>query len=172
MAINTITDRFDQDDFKIQICVEQMLLKACQGQFNEAVIQMGKILPIFPDDFDKNLLEQDLKQLAGQELKNIEDIVTLKDLFQRRDIQKMIGQATKAVQILLVSPATNAISERSFSKLKLLKNHLRSTFGDLRLSHLMACSIHKEITMEIPLELLANRFVADVTNRISAFGHF
>ena len=36
MAINTITDRFDQAAYKVQISLEQMLLKACQGKVNDA----------------------------------------------------------------------------------------------------------------------------------------
>ena len=50
-------------------------------------------------------------------------------------------QANKALQIILISLAINAVSERSFSKLKLLKNNLRASCGDVRLSHLMTCSI-------------------------------
>ena len=38
-----------------------------------------------------------------------------------------------------------ASSERSFSKLKLIKNHLRSTMGQLRLSNLAILSIKQEI---------------------------
>ena len=81
-------------------------------------------------------------------------------------------QASKAIQIILVSPATNAISERSFSKLKLLKTHLRASCGDSRLCHLMVCAIHNELAMEIPLDMLANKFVADIESRYSVFGKF
>ena len=45
----------------------------------------------------------------------------------------LIGEVTKVVKLILVSPATNAVSERPFSQLKLLKTHLRSTCGDKQL---------------------------------------
>ena len=99
----------------------------------------------------------------------------MKELFTRRDIRKMVPQATAALQTIMISLATNSVSERSFLKLKLLKNHLRASCGDIRLSHPshpMACSTHKDILMNIPLNLPANIFVADVPNRISAFGQF
>ena len=101
--------------------------------------------PCFLRILIKKTLHQDMKLLAGQEFIGIRDVAGLKKY--SCEIQKMVVQATKAVQILMVSPATNAISERSFSKLKILKTHLRSTCGDLRLSHLMACSINKDITI-------------------------
>ena len=45
----------------------------------------------------------------------------------------LIGEVTKVVKLILVSPATNAVSERPFSQLKLLKTHLSSTCGDKQL---------------------------------------
>ena len=49
----------------------------------------------------------------------------------------MIGYATRLFQLILVLPATNAVSERLFSKLKTLKDCLRSTMGHGRLNNLM-----------------------------------
>ena len=50
-----------------------------------------------------------------------------------------------AYRILLTVPVTVASAERSFSKLKLLKNYLRSTMSQERLNGLAMCSIEKDI---------------------------
>ena len=98
----------------------------------------------------------------------------LKCEFKNKEVRKLLPEATRAIQIVLISPATNAVSERSFSKLKLLKTHLRSTCGDERLASLMVCAIHKDTVMNIVIDLanLANSFVGNVSNRISTFGKF
>ena len=44
---------------------------------------------------------------------------------------------------MLVMPATNAVSERSFSALKRVKTYLRSNTGEVRLNHLMLLHVHK-----------------------------
>ena len=46
---------------------------------------------------------------------------------------------------MLVMPATNAVSERSFSALKRVKTYLRSTMGESRLNHFMLLHVHKEL---------------------------
>ena len=83
----------------------------------------------------------------------------------RYGIRKMFPHATKALQIIMIRPATSSVSERSFSKLKLLKKSLTCIMWrhPTRLSHLMTCSIyigirdvHKDVVMNIPLNLLAN----------------
>ena len=96
----------------------------------------------------------------------------MKCKFKNKEVRKLLPEATRAIQIVLISPATNAVSERSFSKLKLLKTHLRSTCGDERLASLMVCAIHKDTVMNIDLTNLANTFVGNVSNRISTFGKF
>ena len=50
-----------------------------------------------------------------------------------------------AYRILLTIPVTVASDERSFSKLKLLRNCLRSTMLQERLNGLAMCSIEKDI---------------------------
>ena len=69
-------------------------------------------------------------------------------------------------------PATNAISEHSFSVLRRVKSYLRSTMNQERLTHLMTLHIHKQLTDELDLISLANQFVAGDTHRLTVFGTF
>ena len=63
---------------------------------------------------------------------------------------------------MLVMPATNAISARSFSALKQVKTYLRSTMGEATLSHLMLLHDHKELADGIDMAVeVANLFVED-----------
>ena len=56
-----------------------------------------------------------------------------------------------AYRILLTIPVIVASAERSFSKLKLLRNCLRSTMSQERLNGLAMCSIEKDIWMTLIL---------------------
>ena len=49
-------------------------------------------------------------------------------------------------KLILVMPATNAISEESFSALRRVKTYLRSTIKQTHLNHLMILHVHKEKT--------------------------
>ena len=63
-----------------------------------------------------------------------------------RDYSRKIAmpEVIKVAKILFVMPATNAISERSFSAMKRVKTYLRSTTTDKRMNHLMMLHVHKE----------------------------
>ena len=68
-------------------------------------------------------------------------------------------------------PATNVISERSFSALKRVKTYLRTTMIQRRLNHLMLMHVHKDKTDNVDLKEISNDFVCN-ENRLSAFGQF
>lgn len=53
------------------------------------------------------------------------------------------------LRIFLTSAVSNASCERSFSKLKLIKNYLRSTMSTLRLSNLAILAIEHDIHIDI-----------------------
>ncbi|XP_025093775.1 uncharacterized protein LOC112563723 [Pomacea canaliculata] len=63
-----------------------------------------------------------------------------------------------AYRILLTVPVTVASAERSFSKLKLVKNYLRSTMSQDRLCGLAILSIEKDIASNLEYEDLINEF--------------
>ena len=55
----------------------------------------------------------------------------------------LLSEIFKLGKLMLVMPATNAISERSFSELKRVKTYLRSTITDTRMNNLMVFHVHK-----------------------------
>ena len=71
------------------------------------------------------------------------------------------------LKLLLVMPATNAVSERSFSALRRIKSYLRSTMTQDRLNHLMILHIHSR---PLDLKSCANAFVDKDAHRLAIFG--
>ncbi|KAM3277525.1 hypothetical protein ACQJBY_045427 [Aegilops geniculata] len=65
-----------------------------------------------------------------------------------------------AYHILLTVPVTIASAERSFSKLKLLKNYLRSTMSQDRLNGLAMCCIEKNMLDSINLDIVIDDFAS------------
>ena len=70
------------------------------------------------------------------------------------------------VSILLVIPATNATSERTFSAL----TYLRSTMTQTRMNNLITLHVQKERTHALDLKAITNEFTARNKRRRSVFG--
>ena len=83
--------------------------------------------------------------------------------------RKMISEVSKIFELILVLPATNATSERTFSKLKLLKTYLRATMTQKRLNHLMISSIYPEHLEDLDIEDLSKQFVLRNAKRETMF---
>ena len=69
-------------------------------------------------------------------------------------------------------PATNAVSERSFSAMRRLKTYLRSTMSQSRLNHVMLLSINQEKVDQIDIDVTADQFVQGSEHRLRQFGKF
>ena len=63
-------------------------------------------------------------------------------------------------------PATNAVSERSFSSMKSLKSYLRSTMNQSRLNHVMILHLNKEKVDNLDLDAIGNEFVEGNEHRL------
>ena len=69
-------------------------------------------------------------------------------------------------------PTTNALSERSYSALRRINNHLRSTMTQKRMNNLMLIvSVYKEDADNLNLLDVANNFYAGGSHSLSKFGH-
>ena len=102
---------------------------------------------------------------------NILDIIHFMQSLNSSE-REFLSQVVVLVELVLLVPATNAISERSFSALKRLKIYMRSTMADERLNNLMILHIHREKTDKLDLVDIANRFVGKNDTRKRMFGRF
>lgn len=85
-------------------------------------------------------------------------------------VRAMMSECFKLCQLILCVPSSVASSERSFSALRRLKNYLRATMGQARLTHLMILHIHKSETDNLDKKNILHEFVKRKTDRINVFG--
>ena len=136
---------------------------------------MDFIIGHYGDDFDGILLKTHLEIFSAsmQSEKNValSDVI---EIFKAKSTiqQHFLSQLCKLLRLVLVMPATNATSERSFSALRRIKTYLRSTMTQARLNHIMIMNIHKNLTDELDIVQMANLFIADHPHRQEIFGSF
>ena len=81
----------------------------------------------------------------------------LSSLYQYK-LENLFPNICVNLRILLTIPDTVASAERSFSKLKLVKNYLRSTMSQDRLVDLARLSIESEIARKVNFDNVITRF--------------
>ena len=93
---------------------------------------------------------------------------TIKNKMSPEEILKLIFESNLteiypniviSLRILLTIGISVASAERSFSKLKIIKNYLRSTMGQERLVGLATISIEAEIAYGLDIENLVETFI-------------
>ena len=84
----------------------------------------------------------------------------------------LLAEVCTLIKLILVMPATNAASERSFSARRRVKSYLRTTMTQGRLNHLMLLHVHNDRTKSLEEAEVARRFVAGSEHRLSLFGRF
>ena len=82
--------------------------------------------------------------------------------------RKRVQQERQKV-ILLLAPATNAISECSCSTLRRIKTYICSTMTQSRLSHCMMLNTRKETLGELSLTEISNEFCRKNEARLNIF---
>jgi len=85
------------------------------------------------------------------------------------DAKSFYSEVCTLTELILVMPATNALSERSFSVMCRVKNYLQSTMRQERLNHAVVLNIYKEELEKLDLIAVANEFVSDSEHRKSIF---
>ncbi len=83
-----------------------------------------------------------------------------------------MSEVCSLASLIVVMPATNACSERSFSSLRRVKSYLRSTMTQTQLNSTMMLNVHQDRTDELNLIDIGNEFIRENTHRESIFGKF
>jgi hypothetical protein len=91
------------------------------------------------------------------------EMLCMKDVLSfmiANDMNNSYPNLVTLYRIFLTLPVSSAVAERSFSRLKLIKNYLRSTMEEARLSHLAMISIEREFAERIDLDIVIDRFAS------------
>lgn len=123
----------------------------------------------YPEDIeDKNIIDEFLQFIELLKTSMAKEFsVALKDMAVERVYYKLITENNLqhvfpnieiALRIYLCLMVTNCSGERSFSKLKRIKNDQRSTMGQQRLNHLALLSIEHELLREIDISDIIHKF--------------
>ena len=179
LLISCIEDRFQQPGYEKYKRLESLLFKACISEDIEN--EIAEVYQLYKDDFDSNILQAQLQvfkthfnQIQNNPLPDTIDIFVLKQYFLSLSTSQLtlLSQVYRLLQLILVMPATNASSERSFSALRCIKTYLRTTMKQERLNYLMLLHVHKARTDELDLKCIVNEFVGGSEHRSNIFAKF
>ena len=137
--------------------------------------ELEKVLDFYGSDFDPDLLETQLISFSAlfSDSKNITFTEILKVMKGLTTGHKALySQVIILVKLILVMPATNAVSERSFSALRRIKTFLWATMHQQRLNSIMILNVHQDKTDSLNVMSIANQFVAKNERRLAIFGKF
>lgn len=129
------------------------LLQAGDEELHQAAQRLSEhysrdIIPSFPGQllcFRTSFRDQITKQ------KSVADLAKML-LVNHPAVTSPLSEVCTAFLLFLTLPVTIATSECPFSKLKLIKNHLRSTVGQERLSGLAMLSIENERAKKMDIQ--------------------
>ena len=165
---SSIKEGFDQEGYQVYSKLEQLLLKGVIEDYHQHE-------ELYHDDFDIELLLVQLhtfhtnyKIEANMNMYNVIKIVQ----GMSEPEKSLFSQVVKLTRLLLVIPATNAVSERSFSAMRRIKTYLRSTMLQERLNAVMIMHVHKDLTETLDLPCIANEFCVKSDYRKNKFPRF
>ena len=178
LAVNCIKDRFDQPGYKVYSNLEQLLLKTIEGE--DITAELEFVCDFYKDDLNDNLLQTQLLTFRTEFQRAHSNLTTKPDIFDIKDYfhslsgaqRALLSQVSTVLELILVMPATNATSERSFSALRRVKTYLRNTMSQQRMNNLMLLHVHKDVVDSLDLKSVANDFVMDSEHRQKIFGKF
>ena len=135
--------------------------------------ELEYICKFYGDDLHADALKMQLDIMAtnlpeessGYDLKSVLTYLTGLSEGQK----SLLAEVCTVASLILVMPATNAVSERSRRR---IKTYLRSTMTQTRLNSMMMIHVHQEITDQLNLVDIGNDFVRGSKHRQTLFGTF
>jgi hypothetical protein len=110
-----------------------------------------------PDICDVELI---ISELSVMKFTLPDTVMSAMELFEFVREADCYPNISIAYRILFTTPVTVASAERSFSKLKLLKNYLRSVMSQERLNGLATLCIEKKLVDEIDINSIVTDFAS------------
>ena len=174
LLICGIQNRFNQPGYRVYSKLKDLIVKAANKRDHKEELEF--VTNFYGEDFNAQELQAHLDVMScnipsDRGVHDLRSILSyLKELSESQRI--LVSQVCKLASLILVMPATNATSERSFSALRRTKCYLRSTMTQVRLNSIMTLHVHKEHTDNLNLIDVGNDFIVASSHRQSIFGRF
>ena len=176
-VVSCIKERFEQPDYEIysSSSLGKLLVKAAMAKsYDEEFVT---VTTFYRDDINSDLLSVQLKTLPAVIRSSDELVNTFYDVRNlvkelKQPLKALISEVVKIIKLIIVMPATNAVSERSFSAMRRLFTYLQTNMGPNRLNNTMVLHVHKERLDQLSLIEIANDFVKGSDHRKTVFGSF
>ena len=166
--LSKIDERFTEENIKPLIAIHNIITADSRTNTD------FKDILIYKDDVDFWALDVELhawynyKKMYPAQF-DTQKIKQLSQQFVVCHLNEVMPQLFKLLKIYLSIPVTSATGERSFSCLPRVKNYLRNTIGQQRLSDLAVLSIESEQMVNVDIEEVINKFNAEKNRRINFF---
>ncbi len=122
----------------------------------------------YPEDLEQDVFSELVllrRTLSKQNLPTTTKPVQVVKFIVSSNLQEAFPNVLTAYLLLLTIPVSIASCERSFSKLKIIKNYLRSTMAQERLTGLSLLSIEHEIATQLSLDRITKTFACAKARR-------
>ena len=160
LIVQAISDQFDQLGYHTYRHLQKLIFKAIRREDYKPELEL--VCNLYGSDLNTLNLEMQLNMLGNTISDSTMDIFDVKKYFMDATaaVRSHFNEVMLVLKLILVLPATNTTSKRSFSAMKYIKSYLRSTMGQERLNNLMVLHVYKELTDEIELKKIANDFIS------------
>lgn len=151
------------DNLKVAFKIIEPAVSLLKPPYESEMVasDVASLTQLFPTSFkpDESSLEVELNVFRNNCSLSKPDITSIPDAFNYCLKYKNIFPLTlRCFKLTLTAPVTSASSERSFSKLKLIKTLIRSTMRQERLQNLMTLACEKDLTDQIDLEYIVTKW--------------
>ena len=107
---------------------------------------------------------------SGKSVSLGECVAFLRDLSLPQ--KSFFSEVCLLARLIIVMPASKAVSERSFSAMSRLKTYLRSTMRQSRLNHLLLLNLNQEKVDQLDIDAIGDEFIRGSEHRLRQFGKF
>ncbi|XP_048514983.1 zinc finger MYM-type protein 1-like [Athalia rosae] len=161
-AINSTTERFQLLESHCSMFEFLYDIYSLKGRAKEEIMKSCKDLHIaltHSESMDTDAIElcDELINLATL-LSSSQTPIQCINYIVKADLESLFPNVLVVLRILMTLPVSVASGERSFSKLKIIKNYLRSTMSQERLVGLATISIESELSASIKYNELIDEF--------------
>lgn len=92
-----------------------------------------------------NVTETEMEVMEPKKALNVGSMKALYQIFHAGNLGSVFPTLNNALQIALTLPVSSATTERTFSKLKIIKTRLRTTMTNTRLEDLMLITCEQDL---------------------------